>query len=281
MNSSGLVAVDAVTVNIGGVPIVFVSDNPHFHADIVERYPGFVRTADPGAGQVPLVRFEVEILPDGELSADEDVRVWKELDRWSGRRGDFRAQFDLERGRGTIQQELNPYALNSILRIVHSIYLVQQGGFLLHAASAVRNGCAFVFSGLSGAGKTTISRCAPEDAVLLTDEISFVRPQGLRYHAWGTPFAGDLGRAGANVNAPITTLFFLEKGAANFVENIDKAQALRLLLRNILFFCEDAEMIGKAFAAACAFIDRVPVRRLTFVPGVEVWNFLGGSENHG
>ncbi len=88
-----------------------------------------------------------------------------------------------------------------MLRIVHTLVLARQGGFLLHAASAVRNGKAFVFAGVSGAGKTTLSRLAPADADVLSDEISYVRKEAGGYYAYGTPFAGEV-LGGENLRAP-------------------------------------------------------------------------------
>ncbi len=69
----------------------------------------------------------------------------------------------------------------------------------------------FVFRNF-GAGKTTISRLAPPDANLLTDEISYLRPAARGYRAYGTPFAGELARPGENLSAPLAALYFLEKG---------------------------------------------------------------------
>jgi hypothetical protein len=46
--------------------------------------------------------------------------------------------------------------------------------------------------GSPGQGKTTISRLAPPDATLLTDEISYLRREGDGYIAYGTPLAGEL-----------------------------------------------------------------------------------------
>ncbi len=91
------------------------------------------------------------------------------------RRGDFRAHWDPSAGRGHIRQSANPYSIDSVLRIVHTLILAREGGFLLHSAGAIRNGRAFLFSGVSGAGKTTISRLAPPDVTLLTDEVSYIR----------------------------------------------------------------------------------------------------------
>jgi hypothetical protein len=157
---------------------------------------------------------------------------------------------------------------------VHSLVLAQDGGFLVHAASAVRNGKAFLFSGVSGAGKTTIARLAPPDATLLTDEISYVRRSGNGYVAYGTPFTGELAKVGENVSAPIAALYLLAKGPENRIEPIPVAEAGRALLSNILFFAEDPELVQSVFDAACEFVSRVPVCRLTFVPDARVWDLV-------
>jgi len=200
-----------------------------------------------------------------------DLLVKKHAGLWTFRRGDFRAEWNPETGIGKILQSANPYSADAVLRIVHTLILARQGGFLLHAASAVRDGRAFLFSGVSGAGKTTISRLAPPDATLLTDEISYIRPDGNGFRAFGTPFAGELATLGENVSAPVSTLFFLEKGEENRVENVSKDQAMRSLLRNILFFAEDSELVNLVFQSACNFVERARTRRLVFVPDRRVW----------
>ena len=165
--------------------------------------------------------------------------------------------------------------LTLFLRIVHTLILAKQGGFLVHAASAIRGGRAFLFAGVSGAGKTTISRLAPSDAILLTDEISYVRRDGNAYRACGTPFAGELARVGENQSAPLAALFLLEKGPENRIERVAPPEAVRMLLRNILFFAEDAELVNLVFRSACEFVERVPMRRLIFVPDERVWEMIG------
>ena len=145
------------------------------------------------------------------------------------------------------------------MRIVHSLVLAERGGFLVHSASAVRNTRAFLFSGVSGAGKTTISRLAPPDVTLLTDEISYVCRAGNGYQAFGTPFAGDLGRAGENISAPIAGLYLLVQGRQNHASPIGPADAARRLLRNILFFADDACRVEQLFRSACEFVSRVPI----------------------
>jgi hypothetical protein len=190
-------------------------------------------------------------------------------------RGDFRAEWEPATGKGWIRQSANPYSIDAVLRIVHTLVLARQGGFLLHSASAIRNGKAFLFAGVSGAGKTTISRLAPADATLLTDEISYVRKRNEDYFAFGTPFTGELAKLGENTSAPLAALYLLAQGPENKIEAVGAADAGRELLANMLFFAEDHEMVHWAFQAACDFVHRVPVYRLTFVPDARVWEMIG------
>ncbi len=267
-------ATACVTIDIGGFPILLDSLSPSFRAMVEDYYAGYINRLNSTPSCPPSLRFSVEPIDKVELTSGDDVRVCKQGDHWVIRRADFVVELNLESGCGCIRQNLNPFALNSVLRIVHTLCLARAHGFLLHAASAVRNNRAFVFSGISGAGKTTISRCAPQDAVLLSDEISYIRRSSDRYFAWGTPFAGEMGTPGANISAPIAQLFFLEKGPENRIDDMDHSEAIRLLLRNTLFFNNDNEAVGAVFDSACDFLQHVPARRLTFVPNASVWELI-------
>jgi hypothetical protein len=119
-----------------------------------------------------------------------------------------------------------------------------------------------------------MARLAPPDAQLLTDEISYITRRDGGYQAFGTPFAGDLGRAGENVQAPVEVLYLLAQGPENSIESLDGAEAVRRLLENILFFAKDSKLVERVFQSACDFTARVPVRRLTFVPDARVWDLI-------
>ncbi|MBZ5659848.1 MAG: hypothetical protein LAO08_05515 [Acidobacteriia bacterium] len=265
----GRARVSDVVVDIGGLPIRLRCGDPAFVQQIEERYAGYVTSSSK-----PSFHFDIELAPRGTASRDEDVRVSWDSGRWLMQRGDFRAEWNPATALGSIRQTINPYALDSVLRIVHTLLLAGKGGFLLHASSAIRNGRAFLFSGVSGAGKTTMARLAPPDAALLTDEISYVIRQGGGYLAVGTPFYGELARAGENLRAPIEALYLLAKGPENKIEPLAVADAVRGLLGNILFFARDPEFVRMVFDAALDFAGRVPVRRLTFVPNASVWELL-------
>jgi hypothetical protein len=235
-----------------------------------DRYAGFV-----GSSERAEIEFDVDLACPSLPDPNAGVGVTHRLGRWSLERGDFRAEWEPSSGIGWIRQSANPYAIDAVFRIVHTLVLARQGGFLLHSASAIRNGKAFLFAGVSEAGKTTISRLAPPDATLLTDEISYVRRQDAGYVAFGTPFTGELAKLGENVSAPIAALYLLAKGSENRIDPLAPGEAVRSLLANILFFAEDEELVQLIFHSAFEFVSRVPVSRLTFVPDARVWELIG------
>jgi hypothetical protein len=260
----------SVVIEIGEMPVRINTTDPNFLVLLRDRYTGYVR--ETGTAEI---EFDVELMPQPFQERDADVRVRQQNGRWTLERGDFFAEWYPKQGRGLIRQTANPYSIDSVLRIAHTLLLAQQGGFLLHSASAIRNGKAFLFAGVSEAGKTTISRLAPPDVTLLTDEISYVRRNDSGYTAFGTPFTGELARLGENVSAPVSALYLLAKGSQNQIEPIAPGEATRGLLANLLFFAEDEELVQATFNSAFEFVSRVPVFRLTFVPDARVWELIG------
>jgi hypothetical protein len=254
-------------VEIGGIPIALSTSDDTFLDLLRRRYDGFLSSSTPEFA----LAFDLAAV-GSDPEAEVRVRRDNNDDNWILERGDFQARWDPRTGKGRVRQNSNPYSLDSVLRIVHSLVLAERGGLLLHAASAICDGRAYLFSGVSGAGKTTMTRLAPAGITLLTDEISYLRPAASGYAAFGTPFAGELARSGENCSAPVAALFFLEKGPENRIDELASAEALRRLMRNILFFAEDKGLVEKIFATACDFVARVPIRRLTFYPDASVWD---------
>ena len=263
----------SLVIEIGGMPVRVNTTDPGFVTMLQDRYAGYVLEANASEPGNAEIEFDVDlVVPTG--GPDEDVRVTRSPDYWTVTRGDFHAEWSPSTRRGRIRQSANPYSIDAVLRITHTLVLARQGGFLMHSASAIRNGRAFLFSGVSGAGKTTISRLAPPDATLLTDEISYVRKRGDGYVAYGTPFTGELAKIGENVSAPLATLYLLAKGPENRIDEVAPGEAARSVLANMLFFAEDEELVQATFHSAFEFASRVPVRRLTFVPDVRVWEMI-------
>ncbi|QIL20524.1 hypothetical protein [Thermomonas sp. HDW16] len=252
------------------------TDSPEFVAEMRGRFDGFL-----GDAAQPDHVFDIELTPflpeaerDGIDAHKDTVEVSRNGALWQVRRGDFFAEWDPLSHHGRARMVPSPYSLDSVIRILHTLLLAEQGGMLMHASSVVSGGRAWAFTGVSGAGKTTISRLAPTHSHILTDEMSFLRPEDGRYFAYGTPFSGELGRPGENLRAPLAGVFLLAKGQENRIDTLTPSAAVRALMANILYFANDDALTARVFDNAIALASRVPVRKLTFVPDAHVWDMI-------
>ena len=109
-----------ITVEIGGMPILLHTQDDSFRQMLARRYAGFVDSAAP-----PRFEFDIELTTPSRKAPDEDVRVEMQDGTWRLRRGDFRAHWNPEAGRGRIRQSANPYSIDSVLRIVHTLILAR------------------------------------------------------------------------------------------------------------------------------------------------------------
>jgi hypothetical protein len=269
----------SVDVGIGGLWVRLRTTSPQFVTEMSTRFAGFL-----GVVPQPDYVFDIELLPDSDDDTDEietgdlDLRdlaqVCRHGTRWQIRRGDFFAEWDPQARQGWAQMVLSPYPLDSVIRILHTLILAEQGGMLMHASSVALDGRGWVCTGVSGAGKTTISRLSEGRGHILTDEMSFIRPEQDQYFIYGTPFSGELARPGENLRVPLAGIFLLSKGPDNLIEELSPADAVRALMANILYFAKDDALTSRVFDNAIALAAQVPVRRLTFTPDTRVWDLI-------
>jgi hypothetical protein len=263
-------ALASVNIVIGGSAIEVTSSDTAFIEMLIGQYGEFVDLEAQAT-----IRLDIDLTDEAVASdADADVEVSREAGIWKLSRGDFDARYDPVHRYGTVRQSANRHSIDSVIRIIHTLTLAQERGFLLHSASAIRNGRAFLFAGRSGAGKTTMSRHAPGDAYLLSDEVSYVRKSGGAFLAWGTPFTGELGTPGVNRAAPVEALHFLRQASENRLVTVAEPEALRLLLTNVLFFANDPQLVRQVFESAAEFVAAVKTFYLDFTPGERVWELI-------
>jgi len=167
----------------------------------------------------------------------------------------------------------NEYALDSLLRVLLSWKLVGRHGFLLHAATVVRDGKAYVFTGRSGAGKSTVASLSPEGTVL-TDEISLLRFENGEWRAYGTPFWGEFRAAGSNTSAPVRGLFRIVQAAENRLTTLRPVVMLRALLPNVLFFSPEFEANRRLLDILGHAVDSIPGYELAFRKNAAFWEVL-------
>lgn len=241
-------------ISIGNVPLSLYIREEALLAPALRRYREFERSGPTG---FPIVLNQPEArTEEGEFS--------------------FRfndAKMVLDSRGAKFQGVRHEYALDSLLRILLTMVLLPQRGFLLHGATVVRDGRAYIFFGRSGAGKSTVASLSPEGSVL-TDEISLVRYSNGCWQAHGTPFWGEFRAAGINKLFPIAGMYLLKQAKEDRVEPLALKQALRALLPCVLFFTTEARAHETLLGTLLGLIDEIPCHRLDFRRNAEFWKVI-------
>ena len=105
---------------------------------------------------------------------------------------------------------------------------------LFHGSVVAVDGAGYLFTAKSGTGKSTHTRLWREAfgsrAVMVNDDKPFLRPEGDRVLAYGTPWNGKHG-LGTNMSVPLKAICILERGAENRIRRIKAQEALFMLLQ--------------------------------------------------
>jgi hypothetical protein len=245
----------SLDLSIGSARFQILFPDEGLHRLAAERYRAFEAAEGPA--------FPIRLLDAREApSAPADFSF-----KWQG------ATLRCRREDAVFSGVRNEYALDSLLRVLLSWTLLPQRGFLLHAATIVRGGRAFVFTGPSGAGKSTLASLAPEGTVL-TDEISLLRQESAEWSAFGTPFWGEFHADGKSVHAKVAGIFQLLQAPHNRIRPMSSADAVRMLLPNVLFFSKDTEASRRLLDLLALLAQSVPCYRFEFRRDASLWEAL-------
>lgn len=177
-------------------------------------------------------------------------------------------------GEGWVERALDPlgYPLEELL-VVNA--LARGRGVLLHA-SAVKDGDrGYLFSGVSGAGKSTMAALwnGRPGVTALSDDRVIVRYHDGRFWAYGTPWHGTA-RISAAEAAPIDRIFVLHHGEDNEARPMRGAEAVSHVLARAFppLWYADGMRFTLDFLSGLA--QAVPCYHLGFTPTDGVVDFI-------
>jgi hypothetical protein len=178
--------------------------------------------------------------------------------------------------RGAFEPELR--ALENYLRCAVAWCAVERGGALVHAASAVRHGKAYLFYGESGAGKSTLSAVSTRGSVV-SDDLSLVlpRPEG-GLDLVGSPFRGTY-EGGAPIvgRFPLAAGFRLVKADRAEVRPVQRTLALGQLVGSLTFVAEAFRERPDLFASIEAAFAGIPLLHLHFAKDDSYWDAIDAA----
>jgi len=183
-----------------------------------------------------------------------------------------------EDGRKDTEKRLLPfvYPVDEVLFIN---LLPSFNGIIVHACGIDDSGKGLIFTGVSGAGKSTTARLWSDEPgiKILSDDRIIIREADNKLYAYGTPWHGEV-----NVCDPgrveIERIFFLEHSDKNYAKPLSAVDAAtRMFVRCFPTFWDKE---GMEFTLS--FIDKIvksiPCYELGFVPDKSALSFVRGLE---
>lgn len=157
----------------------------------------------------------------------------------------------------------------------------------VHACGILRYGQALLFTGPSGAGKTTIARlCGKQDGEVINDEMLLVSRPGQNGNGISVRSAPILGTfpPQRNVTAPLRCIFLLKKGSKTLARCLNRTEAYLRFMRQIISpACIGQKDKRTIFSMMADFSDQVtrtiPVYELEFtLDGESLWQTVEDLE---
>ncbi len=192
-------------------------------------------------------------------------------------------------GRGDLDPA--PRAFENFLRSAFAWLAIDSGGFLLHGASIVRDGRAYLFYGPSGAGKSTLSALAHGGRVI-SDDLTVIQRDASdsalpgrapahaahdgpsRLVAAGGPFRGTWTGGEPVVGSyPVAGLFRLRKSELTFVKS-DDGSCFADLIGNLPFVVDQIPHAPWLIDRVHTAVKGVPLAALHFQKSTPFWEAI-------
>lgn len=162
--------------------------------------------------------------------------------------------------------ELHPFVY-PFDEVIFLARLARGRGVLVHSCGLSMGGRGILFLGTSGAGKSTTARLwkARGGVTILSDDRIAIRRDGEGYRIHGTPWHGEAGFE-APTSVPLDAVFILDQAPRNRVIDIAPSAAVAQMMVRAFPAMWDQQGLEFAVRFLAELAERVPVRRLQFLP---------------
>jgi cytidylate kinase len=167
------------------------------------------------------------------------------------------------------------HLFNPIVEVCLLSRLALEGGLLLHAAGLSIHDQGYVFTGASGAGKSTIAQLfADQGALIFSDERVILRQQTAGVTVYGTPWVGS-GQYAAQASRTMTGLYAISHGEHRHrVEPLSPTKTMSLLLQQAFLPHWDRAAMEATLDFLASLTAHTPCFSLAFLKQADVVELL-------
>lgn len=144
---------------------------------------------------------------------------------------------------------------------------VMHGDIMIHASGVNNLGHGFIFSGVSGKGKTTMaSLWHNTGAKVIHDDRLIIRKMETGYRMYNTPVYNN----DEPHDSPLNKIFIIEHGMKNKLIPVKGATAVSLVMANCIQHNWGPDIIARLLGSVSIMCNKIPVVKLFFVPDKSV-----------
>jgi hypothetical protein len=144
---------------------------------------------------------------------------------------------------------------------------VIQGDIMIHASGVNNLGHGYLFSGVSGKGKSTMARLWEDSgAKVIHDDRLILRNTGTGYRMYNTPVYNN----DEPNDSPLDKIFIIEHGIENKLVPVKGAAAVSQVMANCIQHNWGSDIIARLLGSVSIMCSTIPVVKLYFKPGRDV-----------
>ena len=209
----------------------------------------------------------------GEPFVNYEVNVTKTSDRTYFRRSDYLVEVDADYQFAEISA-YNELALkHAFINLYSSFIVYHKWGLLLHSSCVVDNGKAHIFTGHSGAGKSTAARLSyPRN--LLSDEATILKISSNDIEVFNSPFRSELRSGGEERHLPLGSIQVLHQSLTNRRSKLSKSDTLLTLIDKVFYWSDDPVNPKVILGMLTKVANHVPAYNLFFQKNNTFWELI-------
>ncbi len=142
---------------------------------------------------------------------------------------------------------------------------------MIHASGINHSGEGYLFSGVSGKGKSTMARLWENSgARVIHDDRLILRKTENGYRMYNTPiYNNDIPQ-----DSPLNKLFIIDHGSSNKIVPVKGAAAISLFMANCIQHNWDSVIISRLLGSVSELCESVPVMKLSFRPDKNITDYI-------
>jgi hypothetical protein len=151
-------------------------------------------------------------------------------------------------------------------------------GLMIHSSGVDDNNNGYIFCGLSGIGKTTISKIwFNEKALIINDDRLIIRKTLEKYYIFNTP----MNYSDDSKMSTLNNIFLLKQSHKNYSLKLNGIDAIVRLMSNCIQHNYDKSLINSLISICTNICQSIPVYELGFKPDKSIVQFIRNNEFNG